>query len=229
MGTPRDDLILDHVGLYWVTTRAVLTRLFFPSGNPGNVLQRLRTEGFLRERPLGAGLHYYQLTRDGARYRVPLKRAAPLGERALEKHLGVLHFACATDVARRRIENVELVRFFGARGPLSPQVPHCLDDVADSRRIHRLYVPSARTKPATLLGSVRADVAEALAAPGHLPDYVRGRTYVFSILVDTAPWAQILESTIKRLGVRQEAAVNVYQVSRGPQLSKRQHAATTTA
>ncbi len=228
MGPARDDLLLNHVGLYWVTTRSVLCRLFFPSGNPGNVLQRLRTQGLLCERPLGGGLHYYQLTRDGARYRVPLKRAAPLGERALEKHLAVLHFSCATNTPRRRLEYAELVQFFGARGPLSPQAPHCLDDVAEARRIHRLYVPSARTKPGTLLGSIRADIDEALAAPGNLPEYVRGRTYDFSILVDTAPWAQVLEGTIKRLGLWREAAVNVYQVPRGPYLSKRRHAATAT-
>lgn len=228
MGPARDDLLLNHVGLYWVTTRAILCRLFFPSGNPGNVLQRLRTQGFLCERPLGAGLHYYQLTPDGARYRVPLKRAAPLGGRALEKHLTVLHFACATDTPRRRIEYAELVQFFGARGPLSPQAPHCLDDVAEARRIHRVYVPSARTKPGTLLASIRKDIDDALAAPGNLREYVRGRTYVFSILVDTAPWAQVLEGTIKRLGVRHEAAVNVYQVPRRPKLSKERHGTSPT-
>ena len=55
-------------------------------------------------------------------------------------------------------------QFFGARGPLSPQAPHCLDDVAEDRRIHRVYVPSARTKPGTLLGSIRKDIDDALAA-----------------------------------------------------------------
>ena len=102
----RDEEILRHLGLYRISIRPVLSRLFFAGRDPGNVLQRLRAAGLVQEWPkrrasdAGAragfltGLSYYQLTVAGALGRVPLTRAAPLNTRALHKHFAVLWWTC---------------------------------------------------------------------------------------------------------------------------------------
>ncbi len=208
----RDEELLDHIGLYWITTRPVLCRLFFPGGNPGHVLHRLRRARLITERPLGGASHYYQLTGAGARSRVPAKRAAALSESVVEKHLAVLHFSCLAGTPRRRLEHAELTAFFGRDVPLSPQIAHCLDDVAGARRIHRLYVPSRRVNAGVLVRRITADIDDVLASPGKLADYAAAGSYSFTVLVDSEARAAVLNKAMQRSGVRESARVEVRAV-----------------
>src|SRR3972149_107866 len=89
----RDLSILRHVGLYRITLRPVLERLFFAGGSWGAVLQRLRSDGWLQAGKFPRNVSYYQLTPKAAAYlALPLSRATPFGAQALHKHLAILWF-----------------------------------------------------------------------------------------------------------------------------------------
>ena len=49
----REDNILDHIGRYRITLRAVLERLFFEGASCNNVVQRLVRQGKIRAREKG--------------------------------------------------------------------------------------------------------------------------------------------------------------------------------
>src|SRR5262245_34113663 len=154
----RDALILEHIGRYRLTLREVL-RVAFAIANPGNVLQRLRNAGLVRERTgLPGRLSYYQLTEAGAGDGIPLERTKPLGERALGYHLAVLTFCFFGRDRRRRLERYELEHLFGAETPLVDQVAYCLDpEGVTPRRLWRIYAPGPRTTSGKVLKTLRAE------------------------------------------------------------------------
>ena len=241
----RDEAILRHLGLYRISIRSVLSRLFFAGRDPGNVLQRLRAAGLVQEWPKRrasdararagflTGLSYYQLTVAGALGRVPLTRAAPLNTRALHKHFAVLWFCAMAGAARTRLEPSTLTRLFGGEMPprVLAQVPHCLEEREGTRRIHRLYVPSPTANPRTVLRRLDADLTEARGTPGKLTDWIRTGTYALSVLVmqrastrDQPDAASTLRAALRRRAL----PVGVYVVP-GPmnvveELHARQHA-----
>ena len=64
----RSTAILKHIGLYRVTLRTVLDRLFFASSTGGckNALNHLQASGYVTARPRAvAGKSYYTLTPAG--------------------------------------------------------------------------------------------------------------------------------------------------------------------
>jgi hypothetical protein len=225
MAGPRDDAILHHIGLYRLTLRVVLARVFFAGRDPGNVLLRLRRQQLIQERPLRTArgdpqtpvvgsFSYYQLTPAGAaQVSVPARRATPLATRRARKHLTVLWFCCMMEPARLRLEPHDLARLFGAAlpGTLTAQVPHCLEGPSGARRIRRLYVPGARTPAHTVVRALRADVDAALLIPALAP-WVEKQTYEFTILVESAPRAAVLEAALDRARLSDHALTQVITV-----------------
>jgi hypothetical protein len=216
MARSRDDALLRHLGLYRLSLRPVLARRFFGGRDPGNVLLRLRRAGLIdesaRNNPL-APLTYYQLTPLGTRGRVPLARAAKLNTRALEKHLAVLWFCCMGPTPRERLEPAAVVGLFGPGVPAArfAQLPHCLEDSAHGRRVHRLYVPGAHTNDHLLVKRLRADLDEATDTTSPLPPWLETGAYRFTILLpdpDPARHEQLLV-VLKRRGLCDDARLAV--------------------
>lgn len=210
--TDRDREVLGHVGLYRLSLRPTLSRLFFGGHDPSSVLQRLRGQGLLQERTDGlpGRISYYQLT-DGAAARLglPLKRAAPLGERALLTHLAVLWFATMDGIPRTRVEPRALESLFGEASPATPQSVHCLEDVEGRRRIYRVFVPGRRSTIGALLKSIRSEIAVAKEAGGELASWLQARVYGFAVLVETPEWQTALQEALRRSDILSEAHVAV--------------------
>lgn len=201
----RDDRILDHIGLYRVSLRAVLARVFFEGGNPGNVVQRLLDEGFIRSRRLRGRLHYYQLTGLGASRRgFSRKRTARLGAQSLHGHLAALWFCCLTGKERHRLEKARLVSLFGAN---TPSGKHCIERDG-GHRVYRLFVAGARTDDANLLHRLERYIDAVRRCPV-LGDWIANRQYAFAILTEESRRVEVLRGAVMRHDLNRLAHVHV--------------------
>lgn len=172
--------ILRHVGLYRVTTRAVLQRLPFGGATIGNLLQTLRDSGFLLSRKgLGDTRSYYQLTRQGAALLgLPEDRGRPFGTQALRKHLAILSFCCMADVARLRLEVADIERLFPKT---RLQGDHALEK-SKRPRVYRIYAVAPGTGNRPVRDRIRELVDETTQIPEIL-EWMTLRQYAFAILV----------------------------------------------
>lgn len=201
----RDNRILDHIGLYRVSLRAVLGRVFFEDGNPGNVVRRLLAHGFIRSRPLRGRLHYYQLTALGASRRgLSRKRTVRLGGQSLHGHLATLWFCCLAGRQRHRLEKARLVDLFGAN---TPSGKHCIER-DDGHRIYRLFVAGARTDDANLLHRLEGYIHAVRRWPT-LGDWIANRQYMFAILTEEPRRVEVLRSAVARHDLNRLAHVHV--------------------
>lgn len=190
----REDNILDHIGRYRVTLRAVLERLFFEDASCNNVVQRLVRQGKIRarEKGLAGKLNYYQLTTAEARRRVlPTSRAAALGARALHVHLGVLWFCCMLDRPRRRIEEDEVQSLFAT---LPSQLPHCAED-GNPPRIIRIQVTDPTARVTGVVKRFRRSLYDAVDDP-KIAGWVHARRYAFALLAESRARKHAIQSAV---------------------------------
>jgi hypothetical protein len=155
----RTESILDHVGLYRISLRAVLERRYFGGRSCGNVVQRpIDQKRLVSRKGLGRSLSFYQLTLPEARRRnLPQDRGRPLGPRALGTHLAILWFACMTDARRRRLEDAEVAQAFGD----SPSgCPHVAES-KPQKRFFRIHVVSPATRVPDMIKRLEAEIAAA--------------------------------------------------------------------
>ncbi len=178
----RDLRILHHVGLYRITLRPVLERLFFAGTSCGNVVQRLRQHGYLRTGKLPGNISYYQLTPSAATtIGLPVSRGTVFRAQALQQHLSILYFCCMQDTRRYRIENEQLSQSFQEH---PPQGDHCIEETPNRKRLYHLYVPAPNTSIRNIIREIRHDFRQAIANSGVRP-WIAGRMYAFAVLVDT--------------------------------------------
>jgi hypothetical protein len=210
MLTERDQAVLAHIGRYRVTLREVLRRVFnLPS--PGNLTQRLRAQGYIRERrTLEGRLSYYQLTEAGALDRVPLDRAKAFKPRALAQHLAVLCYCHLDGVRRERLEEAELDELHGAVTPSARHVPYCLELGPDRRRLYRVFVPGPNIQPLRFVKSLRAACHTSRSAAGDLPRALAARAFGFAVLADTAPRQVALRDAIRASRLLEQAHIVVH-------------------
>ncbi|HUU95648.1 MAG TPA: hypothetical protein VM487_07900 [Phycisphaerae bacterium] len=201
----RDDAILTHIGLYRISLRYVIEKLFFDGRNCGNVLQRLIERKRIQS---VAGLHgslrYYQLTLSEARHRnLPQDRGRAFGPRALAAHLAVLWFCCVAPVPRRRLEAAELRELFD-RVPSG--CPH-VGQAGSKPCIHRVYVVNSRTRTADVIKRLRAEIDDAAREP-HLGAWIANKRYAFTLLTDSRPRAEALYLAVRRAELPRIARVH---------------------
>lgn len=209
---PRDAAILRHVGLYRLSVRPVLSRVFLSGRDPGNVVKELIKKGLLQSRPgLGGRNSYYQLTERGAAASgFPGSRAEAPGPQAIQEHLGILWFCTMLGRSRTRLESDALAELFPG-GP--PRGEHCLEKLAGGYRVTELYVPTADTSLENVARRVREQLESALANP-EVSKWVGTRQYAFAILVDTEDRAPAVrrrlgETMLGRLPITAQASFQV--------------------
>ena len=191
----RDLQILRHVGIYWITLRVVLDRLFFAGASSANVLKRLRTENLLQSRKGLAGqLSYYQLTEAGASLlSLPESRARDLAPQSLHVHLGLLWYCCMMEPPRHRLEKAALSQLFGDDPPTGH---HCLE-AGPKPRVLRAYVPGSDAKAHSVLRHAREFLDAAREKPS-VRSWIELRQYGLAILVETESRRQAIERQVRR-------------------------------
>jgi hypothetical protein len=208
--TTRDEAILGHIGLYRLTLRATLERLFFGGGRDAcdNVLRRLAAEGRLRPvSGLPGRVSYYQLTAaEAGRRGLPANRAATLRPQALQLHLAVLWFCCMTPSPRVRLEPAEL-RTLEPAIPFWPQLAHCVEGGAFPR-VYRVEVLGPRARTGDLIARTRRRLAQALAVP-ELAPLVRHGRYAVAVLTGEDARRPAVEAALERRGLRRRAHIIV--------------------
>lgn len=211
MLTERDHTVLEHIGRYRVTIREVL-RLHFGLQNPGNVTQRLRDQGYLRERrTLERGLSYYQLTEKGAVDRAPLDRTKVFRPRALAQHLAVLCYCHLGNAPRRRLEEGELRELFGDVTPSARHVPYCLELAGDRRRLYRIFVPGETTPASRVVKALRAALHDQRRSSGDLARALEARAFGLAVLADTEHRERALRDAVRASGLLEYGHIVVHQ------------------
>jgi hypothetical protein len=197
----RDEKILRHVGLYYISLRVTLEKLFF-GGNKtacGNVITRLTNQKRLVARPRAfpGGVSYYQLPESEAkRIGVPDYRAkAPAGQ-ALPEKLSTLWFCCMSEKRRTRIEKNKLEEIFGVQ-PFSG--PHCYETDEQTRayRIYRIFPVNADDE--YLIRNVTQHL-DTVTERG-CRDWLRTGAYGIAVLAETETRKQKLERDLKEKGL----------------------------
>lgn len=204
----RDERVLNHIGRYRIAFRQTLSCLFFDGRSPGNVLQRLLSNGRIVARAsLPERVSYYQLSLSEVRRRgLPEVRSRPFPPQAFHSHLAALWFCCmnAGSPERRRLESAELARLFDGK---PPKGPHCLEG-GQSPRVYRIH---ALGPDASARGVVRAlrQRIERFREHTRLGPWLRNRQYVFALLADSPPRADRLWEALNDHRVLDRAEVAV--------------------
>jgi hypothetical protein len=215
--TDRDEALLEHIGRYRLTLRAVLERVFEIS-SPGNVLQRLRKAELIVERSGLGPLSYYQLTPPAAAARsVPVDRTRPLSPSALGYHLAVLWFCCLERLRRHRLEPEQLrqLKLFAAHDPPSAQVAYCFDAERSAqpphRRLWRVYAPGPTSEPSQVVRTLRNEIdAGTKRGDAAATVWLPGKLLGFAVLTDSEPRRRELHKALQHSGLFDEVHVALH-------------------
>jgi len=204
--TDRDLAILKHLGLYRMSLRPILAKLFFKGNEPAlaNVLKRLKADGRIAIRSgLPGNLSYYQLTKLGTReVGVPESRADPLGNQAFGQHLAILWFCFGSTTQRHRVPTEYL--------PPVPAGDYCVT-TKEGTRLLRVYAPSDTAERPSIHRAIaeHLDVlrSDTFASP-HLHDHSIG----LAILVHSSDQRHELKMTMRSRGDALGGLRSVYSV-----------------
>lgn len=180
----RDEKILRHIGLYYLTLRTALEHCFF-AGNKtacGNVITRLTKQKRIvtRARAFPNGISYYQLTEsETKKLGIPEYRAKPPAGQSLPEKLAVLWFCSMNGKVRRRIEKAKIEEIFSGNFPGQ----HCYEHDPDSQeyRIYRVFPPSADDE--YLIRQTREHVDTVIERGGY--EWLKTGAYGFALLAET--------------------------------------------
>lgn len=205
----RDNLILSHIGLYRITLKKVLDRMFFDGKNSYNVVQRLKDDGHIQSREgLPNNIAYYQLTPSEATARgLPADRGEGFEAQALRQHLGVLWFCTMNEARRHRLE-VEELEALDAGFPKSPQIAHCVEN-SEVPRVWRVEATGPRTGVGGLLGRLTQHIHQARDHK-KLGTWIRNRQYAFAVIVEEAGRRRLIDAAIQKHGLKELAEVNTF-------------------
>lgn len=200
---PRDRKILQHIGLYRISLRPVLERLFFDGRSSGNVVQRLRDAGHIALAKLPGRVSYYRLSGKGAELlQLPRSRAVAFGAQALQTHLALLWFCCMGDGRRFRTNAEELSKLF-PEDP--PKGDHCAEP-GERIRLYQVYVPGPDTPVRRIIREVRKRFYAA-RLDTQLSRWIDGRLYSFAILVDSDERRKAVRAALKKAPENEEPLI----------------------
>ena len=199
----RDRKILQHIGLYRVSLRPVLERLFFAGRSSGNVVQRLRDAGYVVAARLPGRVRYYRLSVQGAEFlQLPLSRAVAFGAQALQTHLAILWFCCMGEKRRFRTDAEALSKLF-PEDP--PKGDHCAEP-GERMRLYQVYVPGPDTPVRRIVREVRKRFYDA-RLDIQMNRWIDGRLYAFAILVDSDERRKAVRTALKNAPENEEPLI----------------------
>jgi hypothetical protein len=208
--TERDERILNHIGLYRLSLRAVLSKVFFGGKEAAckDVLKRLRDDKLIKSvKGLPDKLKYYQLTRRAALLRgVPENRAVKFGPQAFPEALAVLWFCCMGKRERRRLESDRIEQLLGH----SFKNPFAIEKDAQTgeSRIYWLYVPPVESNAAYVANRISEHfkLISKLGPSGGSAfgpaDMLRARRYVAAVLVERDEQGRKIQDYVYRRKIR---------------------------
>ncbi len=204
--TERDLRILKHIGLYRITLRPVLARLYFNDNESAmaNVLKRLKGPGPRKpsngdasvkksglieiQSGLPGNVSYYQLTKLGTREAgVPEDRSEAFGNQALNLHLAMLWFCCAQRKRRFRVSSEDF--------PAVPTGDYCVLGEGQ-KRLLRVYSPAETAKRSSIHRAIAEHVDLLTSHPG-TTQAVTDRCVGLAILVHSEGQARELKQAMR--------------------------------
>lgn len=206
MITERDERILMHVGLYTLSIRPVIERLFFDGASCDNVINRLLRERALqanggdRSARLPGGISYYQLTIPAARkFGFPTHRALRRQTAGLRRDIAVLWFCNMSNKKIRRLEQYELTDLYGPGEQLGRGfgIPHAVHIDGSAGAVLRLYTPTT-IEDRTFVRTLRTD-AELVMKHAGVAAWAKRGSYRFVVLVDSPVRQERLSQQLTRL------------------------------
>lgn len=218
----RDLKIIRHIGLYSISIRPILERLFFDGRPCGNVMHRLiHAEGCVQSRDgLSGTRSYYQLTKRGTTLLgLPDSRAERLGPQALPKHLAILWFCFMGKKRRFRLERERVEELLGSDAPPGD---YCLEE-GETPRLYIVHVLGKKTRVSSVLRMLRNNIDRARKS-ALASDWLIARGFGFVVLVGTPERAKILRDAVSRSrddgrSLHEQAYVHV-AVAPGPETLK---------
>ena len=133
--------ILNHLGRYRVTTKGIISELFYDGKECGHILKRMEEEGYVEQKAKGAsgGFTYVLLAGKGAAFAgVPQERSQHT-QASIDRNLGI-SFACTLAGDRHyRLENDEVSQFLGVPGLVPSNLDFLAVDSATRCGIYRVY------------------------------------------------------------------------------------------
>ena len=191
----RRAAILTHLARYRVSTRPVISKLFYEGGDPKNDLAALREKGHIAvvERALSNNTSYYHLTAAGAREIAAQGPTEAPGGRALDRDLKILYFCCQGPNPRERISEADWRQLWGRDNP--PAGEHCLVPRGDMILMLRLYAPS--TDVTDSISWLSRLVSESMD-DSYLARLIESQQYGFAVLAPSPPYARDFDQRIRR-------------------------------
>src|SRR5262249_18061620 len=197
--TKRDEKITKHIGRYRVSTRAVISHLFFADKNCDHVVQRLLDVNRIRAfAGLPGGLSYYQLTiSEARRLGLPPHRANPHHAAGLREALAVLWFCCMAGEKRKRLERTGIKKLFG-RGKGFGK-PHCAEERGGERVVYRIFAPGPNSRLDYRVRTLRDECRVVLEHP-KLAQWALAGVFRFAVLVETPGRLEKVKTLLKHSG-----------------------------
>src|SRR5437763_1322552 len=123
----HDEKILNHIGKYGLSLRAVIEERFLEGGTCDHIVNRLvKEKRIVSVSGIPGGLSYYRLSLTEARARgVPEHRARPKKGAALRQAIQVLCFCCMSHTPRNKLERKQVAENFG--NGCGSGKPHCAE------------------------------------------------------------------------------------------------------
>lgn len=138
----RDEAIVKHMGRYQVTTKQIISKLFYDGKECGHVLKRMEQDGLIQQVAKGAsgGFTYAMITPKGAAKAAVPKERGTHTQQSIDKNLGLV-FACtlASDSRRHRLENSEVNQLLAAKGLIPPNVDFIAAEASEFAAVYRVY------------------------------------------------------------------------------------------
>ena len=195
----RDQLILEHVARYRITTNEVVHKLHFRRQRPNAVTKvtaRLTRLDSLRRATLDHPRAYFTLGSAGtAMLGLPENRALPLGPQSLPTEFGVLAFAALGRSTRRRLTRQELQERFPDFEQGIIEQAYCLD-AAGVLELVRVDLGGA---PDHIARKCRADMQSRLAAASFAKLIAAGQFRLVVVSCTTEKAAAIGEALQRHL------------------------------
>ncbi len=161
-----DRTLLEHMGRYRLSVRAVLDQLRDAGEALDTALARLLRSGLISaRRSLPGNRALYQLSKKGADViAISEARARSFRAQAIYKHLGLLLFCHVAGSQRFRLEDDELRELVG---DMLPEGAYCMALVDAVPILMCVYVPGPRTSLRSIVRRVR-EHARAIASKPRL-------------------------------------------------------------